>query len=104
MNDNDVNNSLPDDVEALIDEIEAYGVYWYILGGNKAVGIFLAYSNSDTGAYSKEAREAIQALDRRFNTSEAVRREMLERAINIGAAYHEHGNATPIWNLGKTVQ
>lgn len=104
MNDNEVNNPLPDDVEALIDEIEVYGVVWYILGGNAAVGIFLAYSNSGTGAYSKEAREVIQELDRRFNTSEAVRREVFERAINIGAAYHEHGNATPIWNVGRTVQ
>lgn len=27
MNDNEVNNPLPDDVEALIDEIEVYGVF-----------------------------------------------------------------------------
>lgn len=104
MNDNEVNNPLPDDVEALIDEkrsMALFGIFWAAM---QPLAFSWLIPIATTGTYSKVAREAIQALDRRFNTSEGVRRKMLERAFNIGATYHEYGNTRTIWNLGKTVQ
>lgn len=106
MNDNEVSKTLtmPTDVDALIDTIETNCVNLYVLGGQAAIGICLAYEMAGKDAYSDEAQAAIKALNQRFNSSEAVRKAILEYAFNIGCAYHEVGNKKPVWNLGHSVQ
>lgn len=97
-------NGLPDDVEQLIDAIEAGSVDWYVLGGQPNLGIFLTFDMACDDCYSPETLSAIKALTNRFHGDKQVRQAILDYAFNIGAVYHEMGNSKPVWNLGHSVQ
>lgn len=92
------------EIDFLIDDIEASGVRWYVLGGTSVPSPCLAFELPEHGTLHFVAFEAMVLFDQKFRRDAEIRQATIEWAMSIGAAYHETGNSAPVWGIGTTQQ
>ena len=92
------------EIDLLIEDIEASGVRWYVLGGTVTPGPCLAFEMPERGTLHFVAFEAMTLFDQKFRRDADIRQATIEWAMSIGAAYHETGNRAPVWGIGDTRQ
>lgn len=97
--------SITDEIDDLIDALEAAGGSWNVIGGSRHIEPYLAFQMPTvTDGSELFAIAAMQRFSRAFSASAEIRAAAIDWAISIGAYYVELGKSRPVVGDGRTVQ